>query len=92
MPTFTREQNYAWVDTAGADVGSVIVGMSTAAGAGASVVVSGSSAFAVSGSVGAVAVPGSGVVPIAVSILGASSETLLSLPLSEDFERPRDLN
>jgi len=34
----------------------------------------------------------SGVDSIAVSILGASSDTLAVLPLSEDFARPRDLN
>jgi hypothetical protein len=39
-----------------------------------------------------VVVVASGVVPIAVSILGASSETLDALLFSGDFERPKDLN
>ena len=34
----------------------------------------------------------SGVDSMAVSILGASSETLVAFPLSGDFERPNDLN
>lgn len=51
--------------------------------------VRGSSAL-ISGSTSVVAT-GSDVDSIAVSIFGASSGTLVALPLSGDFERPRDL-
>ena len=50
------------------------------------------SAFLSSTAAVAAAAVASGVVPIAVSILGASSETLDALFFSGDFERPKDLN
>jgi hypothetical protein len=56
---------------------------------GASVVDSGSSSVFAAVSVAVVV---SGVDSMAVSILGASSETLVAFPLSGDFERPNALN